>query len=60
MKPLLQIIVTLVSLALLPFCAFGFLATFEPNPPAVQWTLRLLYGLLPILGLLALIKVWQR
>jgi hypothetical protein len=60
MQPLLQILVTLGALALLPICAFGFLATFEPNPPAQQWTFRALYAVLPILGLLALRRVWRR
>lgn len=26
------------------FCAFGLLATLEPNPPAKQWLWRAIYG----------------
>jgi len=30
--------------AALLFCAFGLLATLEPNPPAKQWLWRAIYG----------------
>ena len=34
---------SVLLLAVAAFCAFGFLATFEPLPPAVQWTWRGIY-----------------
>ena len=35
------LVAALVAVAL--FCVFGFLATFEPGPPVITWTFRILY-----------------
>jgi len=60
MKTLLKLILSFAVLGLLGFCGFGFLATFEPNPPATQWTFRIAYGARLVLCLLALRMVWLR
>ena len=60
MNIVVRLIVTLVCLAVMAFCAFGFLATFEPLPAATQWTWRAIYGCVAALattGIVA-INVW--
>ena len=44
---------------ILSFCVFGFLATFEPNPPSTQWTWRLIYGSTALLSALGSIRLWK-
>jgi len=39
----LKLLPTVPLLLLGGFCMFGFLATFEPLPPAEQWTWRAIY-----------------
>lgn len=46
MKTVSQWISALVCLCVVAFCVFGFMATFEPLPPAKQWTWRVIYGVL--------------
>ncbi len=60
MKTPLKLFLTLALVALLAFCGFGFLATFEPNPPTTQWTFRIAYGAFAVVALLALTKIWRR
>ena len=59
-RPLaVRILLALLLLPLALFCAFGFLATFEPNEPAVTWTFRALYGgfgLASLLGMIHLLR----
>jgi VIT1/CCC1 family predicted Fe2+/Mn2+ transporter len=38
------------------FCAFGLLATLEPNPPAKQWLWRAIYGSGALLYTIGLLK----
>lgn len=45
MKRLAGIILALLCLVVAAFCAFGFLATFEPLPVWKQWTFRVIYVL---------------
>lgn len=41
------------------FCAFGFLATFEPLPPAEQWMWRGTYFVIGLTCLTAAVRlVW--
>ena len=40
----LRIVLLLPLLAVAGFCAFGFLATFEPLPEAIAWRWRLGYA----------------
>lgn len=44
MPLLIRIILALVLIAVLLFCAYGFLATFEPLERSVQITWRIVYG----------------
>lgn len=41
----LKIIGSLALLAVLAFCVFGFMATFEPLDASTQLTWRVIYGL---------------
>jgi len=59
MKVILGIVVSLSLLALLLFCAFGFLASFEPLPPTIQWTARVIYAGVAILDLFGSFFVWR-
>ena len=43
MVVILRLFGSVLLLVVAAFCAFGFLATFEPLPPAVQWTWRGIY-----------------
>jgi hypothetical protein len=40
----IEVAFALVLLMLAAFCAFGFLATFEPNDPAIAMRWRIGYG----------------
>ena len=40
----LRSLASLVLWVVVGFCAFGFLATFEPLPPVMQWTWRVIYA----------------
>jgi len=51
MVVILKLLGSVLLLAVAGFCVFGFLATFEPLPPAVQWTWR---GIYIVLGLACL------
>jgi predicted membrane channel-forming protein YqfA (hemolysin III family) len=46
-------------LALAGCCAFGFLATFEPMPPAEQWTWRVVYVVMGLCCLWASARLWR-
>jgi len=43
---LAKVFLSLVLLALLAFCVFGFAATFEPMEPSTQIVGRLIYAVL--------------
>lgn len=60
MNALLKVVITLPLLALLAFCGFGFLATFEPLPPQQQWMFRVLYFAVALAALVGLAKMWRR
>jgi hypothetical protein len=49
----------LAALALAGFCAFGLLATLEPNPPAWQWTWRGIYSVLGAACLWGSARLWR-
>ncbi len=59
MKIILKIGLLLILTAVLLFGAFGFLATFEPNPPATQWTWRSIYCTVALLSTLGSIRLWK-
>ncbi len=44
MTVIVRLLLALVLLALVAFCAFGFLATFEPLDRSTQVTWRLIHG----------------
>lgn len=53
MQALSRLLTAIILLGVAAFCAFGFLATFEPLPPATQWTWRAIYaaaGLASLIG----------
>jgi hypothetical protein len=58
MNKVTRIIGALALLALLAFCVFGFMATFEPLDASTQLTWRAVYGLagLACLGGIALLS----
>jgi hypothetical protein len=46
-------------LVLAGFCAFGFLATFEPMPPTEQWSWRVVYVVMGVSCLYATGRLWR-
>jgi hypothetical protein len=60
MNKLLKAVITVLLFAVLAFCGFGFLATFEPMSSQRQWTFRFLYGALAPIALLGLARMWRR
>jgi len=46
-------------LVLAGFCAFGFVATFEPMPSVEQWTWRVVYVVMGISCLYATARLWR-
>jgi hypothetical protein len=59
MKTIARHAVTVAGVALLLFLTFGFLATFEPLPAAVQWTWRIIYGAAAMLDAVGLFLLWR-
>lgn len=59
MQIALRLVITLAGLALAGFCLFGFLATFEPLPPLQRWAWRAAYGLIGLLSVWAVVRVWR-
>lgn len=58
MNIIVRILATMGLLALLAFCALGFLASFEPLPALRQWLWRLA-SILVVSGVCwALIRLW--
>lgn len=58
---ILKLFGSVLLLAAAGFCAFGFLATFEPLPPAEQWTWRGVYFVLGVPCLATAVRlVWPR
>jgi len=52
---------SVLLLAVSCFCVFGFLATFEPLPAAVQWTWRGIYIVLGLVCLAGAVRLgWPR
>ena len=60
MNPLLRVILSLLLVCIGLFCIFGFLATFEPMPRAVQLTWRAVYGVAGLACVGGLIRVWRK
>ena len=60
MKTLARILVSVFCLAVLLFCCFGFLATFEPLDRSVQITFRLVYGFVGFLAVLGIVMANTR
>ena len=59
MNVLLRIVLTLPLAGALLFCAFGFLATYEPIEPLVRIAMRLVYGLGAALLAAGLAILWR-
>gem|GEM_PF-2699219 len=59
MKYLLRTGLIFLLAPVLLFCAFGFLATFEPSSPAAQWAWRLIYCAAASLATLASMRLWR-
>ena len=57
MVVILRLFGSVLLLAVAAFCAFGFLATFEPLPPAVQWTWRGIYILIGLACLAGAVRL---
>jgi hypothetical protein len=60
MKTVLRLLLSLVLAAILVFCFFGFLATFEPLDRSVQVTWRVVYGIIGIACVGGFILIWLR
>ena len=57
---LVRIVLSFALIGTLLFCVFGFLATFEPNPPVKQWLWRGLYGGVVLGCIVGLLKGMRR
>ncbi|MBC8876831.1 MAG: hypothetical protein H8E44_45975 [Planctomycetes bacterium] len=58
---MLKLFGSVLLLAVAGFCAFGFLATFEPLPPAEQWTWRGIYIVIGLACLAGAVRLgWRR
>jgi hypothetical protein len=56
---LLRLVGFVLLLPIVGFCVFGFLATFEPLPPAVQWSWRGIYAVIGLACLAGAVRlVW--
>ena len=53
----LRLCLALVLLPVAAFAAFGFLATFEPNPWWVTWPWRVAYAALAVTSLAGVVKL---
>lgn len=63
MKTIFRWPLALVMLALIAFCVFGFLATYEPMPTLHRWVWRTVYGLVGLactIGLIRPLRCWGR
>ena len=57
MPTLARIVVVVLLLAVVAFCAVGFLATFEPLDRKTQLAWRIGYGVASVLGVAALVRL---
>ena len=60
MKIAIRMVAMLLLLALLLFCVFGFLATFEPMDHFVQITWRIVYGVAGVVVLAGFVRMARR
>jgi hypothetical protein len=61
MLSVLRMLASLVLWVVVGYCAFGFLATFEPLPPAMQWTWRVIFVVVGLSAFAAGTRfVWPR
>jgi hypothetical protein len=60
MKLALRLFATMILVALILFCVFGFLATFEPLEPAVQMKWRFVYGIVATSAATVIVLVNRR
>ena len=56
----LRIVLTACLIGVFLFCAFGFLATYEPGDPSVMMTFRLIYGLAGVASISGLVALWRK
>lgn len=59
MKTVVKLLLSLLLAGVASFCVFGFLCTYEPLPPRVQMTWRVIYAVVGLAGLGALVPVWR-
>jgi hypothetical protein len=48
-----RVAMMVILLALIAFCIFGFVATFEPMDPAKAMTWRIIYGVAALASIVA-------
>lgn len=60
MKTVLRLLLSLLLAAVLLFCFFGFLATFEPLDRLIQMTWRGVYGIIGLACIGGFILIWMR
>jgi hypothetical protein len=59
MKIVIKTAITLLLAALTLFSIFGFLCTFEPMLPVIQWTWRLIYCAVALGSILGSTLLWK-
>ena len=60
MKLVIRLVAVLMLVAVLLFCVFGFLATFEPLARSVQVTWRIVYAGAGALALAGIVRLLRR
>ena len=64
MKTMFRIFTISLLLAVLGFCVFGFIATFEALPAIQRWVWRTVYGLVGMSSVIGLVRPlrcqWRR
>ena len=59
MKSILRLLMSGLLLAVLVFCVFGFMATYEPMRTVTRWTWRAIYSIAGIFTLGGLATTWR-
>ena len=60
MKSLMRVVYTLVLMAVVTICMFGFIDTLEPMPRLQQFTWRSIFSVVGLSALAAIVWLWLK
>jgi hypothetical protein len=60
MKSFMRIVYTLVLMAVVTICMFGFIDTLEPMPRLEQFTWRSIFSVAGLSALAAIVWIWLK